>query len=341
LNPQINDSIVLHRTHSRMGNTCPGSKSSFVESDVQDLIKNDRVKDQPSSPNTQIKRHGVGFMSTYSGQTPKVPIDVLVEHFQPYEFPICPVINSDTQAIVKQSWANIINKQYDSNDTPSGKMSGASYFYNYFFTQLFSRLEDFSRIFPDIKSRADIFSKVMAFCISIRIEEIKLIEKRLEHLGHMHSRIIHHPHLFGIYATNIHSTVKHCLGDGATNEIMSAWLHLLSFILRGMLPSYFKKAGFSGFHEGAVNVAPTINEDIHEEIHSQNEMKSLQKKLNSRDHTEPQSRNDNLSKTQNIREPDDSNIPWETIGGSSTSPQNQLIANSRTRVNLPHTIIED
>jgi len=54
---------------------------------------------------------------------------------------------------------------------------------NHFFDQLFNRLSDFSRIFPDIRSRADIFSKVMGFCISIRIEEMELVKLKLKHLG--------------------------------------------------------------------------------------------------------------------------------------------------------------
>jgi hemoglobin-like flavoprotein len=232
------------------------------------------------------------FSSTFS-QPPEIPLAVLIEHYQPYEFPLCPVINSETQDLVRSSWSKIVKTEYDCADTQSGKISGHAFFYNHFFSQLFKRLNDFSRIFPDIRSRADIFSKVMAFCISIRVEEIDLVRCKLDHLGKMHKSIIHHPYLFGIYASNIHSTLRFCLGEHATQDVMSAWLHLLAFILRGMLPAYFENLPFAGHYNGAVNAVSAINEKAHEEVRYSDEMKSLKSKMRGNDHTEPASRGEN------------------------------------------------
>jgi hemoglobin-like flavoprotein len=261
------------------------------------------------------------FVSTWNQNMAKdIPINMLIEHYQPYEFPICPVLNSDTQRLVKDSWQKIVETSYDSKDTQSGKMSGASYFYNHFFEQLFIRLADFARIFPDIKSRADIFSKVMAFCISIRVEELDLVKMKLWHLGQMHKSIIHHPYLFGIYATNIHSTIRYCLGESATHEVMSAWLHLLAFILRGMLPSYFSSHNFTGHHIGAVNAASAINDKVHEEVRSAAEMKNLKKKLASLQGTEPQSRIERMEKEVSISMKTPSRTLKSRLGDGRDSP---------------------
>ncbi len=75
------------------------------------------------------------------------------------------------------------------------------------------------------------------------------------------------PWLFGIYATNIHFTIRHCLGDRATPEIMNAWLHVISFILRNMLPEYFGDcSNFSRWYEGATNASPAMSDAHHAEI---------------------------------------------------------------------------
>lgn len=113
---------------------------------------------------------------------------------------------------------------------------------------------------------------------------------KLKHLGQMHKSIIHHPYLFGIYASNIHSTIRHCLGDLATVEVMSAWLHLLAFILRGMLPSYFAGLNFAGHYQGAVNASSTINEKAREEVKATEDLRVLKTRLQSLGNTEPPSR---------------------------------------------------
>lgn len=130
----------------------------------------------------------------------------------------------------------------------------------------------------------------MGFCISIRIEELDLVKMKLKHLGIMHKSIIHHPYLFGIYASNIHSTIRHCLGENAHHEVMSAWLHLLAFILRGMLPSYFAGLTFAGHFSGAVNATSTINDKARDEVRNTEDMRVLKTKLQSLNNTEPPSR---------------------------------------------------
>lgn len=208
----------------------------------------------------------------------KVDLDVINEHYQPYEFPICPTLTGRTQLLVKESWDFIKSSSYDSDKTQSGKISGASHFYSVFFDQLVIRFKDFERIFPTITSRADTISKVMALCTSIRVEEIDMVKFRLRSLGAKHTGIVHDPWLFGIYATTILNAIRICLQDRATQEVMASWLHLLSFVLRNMLPEYFRQSTpFLKLHEGVVCAASSLSEDTREELKIMAKDKALQR----------------------------------------------------------------
>lgn len=188
--------------------------------------------------------------------------EIVLEHYQPHEFPIRPILTVRTQALVKESWDIIKNTTYDSDKTQSDKISGVSHFYNVFFDQLILRFKDFERIFPTISSRADTISKVMALCTSVRVDELDLVKARLRSLGAKHVSIVHDPWLFGIYATTVLNAIRICLQDKATQEIMTSWLHLLAFVLRNMLPDYFKRSGpFMKLHEGVICAASTLSKD--------------------------------------------------------------------------------
>jgi hemoglobin-like flavoprotein len=180
----------------------------------------------------------------------------ILEHFQPYEFPMIPIIKSDSHVKLNDSWNYIISREYD---TMNGKISGDLYFYDYFFKLLFSRFIDFKIIFPNTKSRIDIISKAMTFIISIRMDNLDSDIQTCQRLGKMHGSMVKHPYLFGIYATTIHSCIKHCLGNLATYDVMETWLHVLAFVLRNMFPSYLKSIDFSGHYDGAVNLSKNID----------------------------------------------------------------------------------
>lgn len=235
-----------------------------------------------------------------SGMEPDDFMARLLEHYQPCEFPIVPVLNEDTQTLIRASWNQIINTKYQTSDVFFGDVSGMTFFYNTFFDQLFMRYQDFETIFSNVKARATVIGKVMSFCMSISIKELDIATTRLKHLGYMHHSIVHHPFLFGIYATTLHSTIKACLGENATPSVMRAWLHTLAWILRAMMPSYLEKYkhGFHGIHEGAVNSANIITKS------AQDELKEVarQKQLQSRNATHPHSRGRtaNANKDENI-----------------------------------------
>jgi hypothetical protein len=101
--------------------------------------------------------------------------------------------------------------------------------------------------------------------------------------GHKHIQIVMDPWLFGIYTTTIHTTVRLCLDEDATPEIMNAWLHVLAFILRNMLPHYFGDCStFGRWYEGATNSAPAMNTLAQEEIKVTEQVKALRSGTRSR-----------------------------------------------------------
>lgn len=188
----------------------------------------------------------------------RLPINLVVEHYQPYEFPMRPIVNERSQQIIQQSWQEIINNTYDCDQTQSGTMSGASYFFNTFFDQLFVRFKDFKTLFPSIQQRATIISKVMA--LLVKGDDLESFKKRIRAVAVLHVKIVGDPWLFGIFSTNILNTVRLCLGEKATDEVMTAWLHLLSFVLRTMLPEYFNKLGhFSRYSDGIISENGVVN----------------------------------------------------------------------------------
>lgn len=128
---------------------------------VQRSSKYSNVRDtKQENVQTRGGTHG-NFYSTFNPQeADSISLAVLVEHYQPYEFPICPVLNSDTQRLVRDSWSKIISMDFENTEFGTGKVSGASYFYNHFFTQLFARLADFSRIFPDVSTNTMVATEV-------------------------------------------------------------------------------------------------------------------------------------------------------------------------------------
>ncbi len=134
------------------------------------------------APETKSANQQAKYIAIFDAK-PEFTKAVIMEHFMPYEFPICPVITSESQRLVVDSWKNIVGSEYESEDVASGKVSGATYFYNQFFDQLFARLRDFERIFPNIKARADIISHVMAMITSVRAENLDFMKLRLKALG--------------------------------------------------------------------------------------------------------------------------------------------------------------
>jgi len=226
---------------------------------VVDFTESPNIKNlfTPESTNETNK-----YIMIYD-KAPTLSRERIIEHYTPYCHPLCPVITSESQNLVINSWKTIVATDHDTEPifgvVGNNKMSGSCFFYTTFFDQLFARLSDFARIFPNIKSRADIISHVMAMIVSIRVENLEFTKLRLTSLGEKHINIVLDPWLFGIYVTTIHSTVRACLQDDATPSVMNAWLHTLAFIIQNMLPSYFGDCvRFKRWYEGATNAASAI-----------------------------------------------------------------------------------
>jgi hypothetical protein len=119
--------------------------------------------------------------------------------------------------------------------------------------------------------QATVMSKVISYCLSIEYDKTDLHILQLQELGRKHQYIVQDPWQYAyvcsaplgpalappcasllpfvhslswplpvgwvgvvcrIYATTLHSTIKLCLGDDATPQIMTAWLHVFAFVLR-------------------------------------------------------------------------------------------------------------
>lgn len=93
--------------------------------------------------------------------------------------------------------------------------------------------------------------------------------------GAKHINIVMDPWLFGIYVTAIHTTIRICLNDDASPEIMNAWLHVISFVIRNMLPHYFGSRPFNRWYEGATNAAAAMNTQAQEEIKVTDQVKLM------------------------------------------------------------------
>lgn len=182
-----------------------------------------------------------------------------LEHYQPAEFPLKPVITTSTHAITNSSWKLIKDAKYEDPEAKEGEVNGAIFFYNTFFRMLFERSADLRIKFPTVFLQATVMSKVIGLCLSIEYGKLELQITEIEELGRKHRTIVNDPWHFSVYATTLHSTFKLALGENATPETMKAWLNVLAFILRHMLPAAITPDHIRD-HAGALNAAATVGE---------------------------------------------------------------------------------
>jgi len=204
--------------------------------------------------------------------------DVLLEHYQPAEFPLIPVITRDTNKLTWASWQLLTGREYDDPNAAGGKAKGAIFFYTTFFRMLFEKSPDFKNRFSTIQSQVSVMSKVIALCLSVDIEKLDLQRRQLVDLGVKHRRIVHDPWQYSIYAVNVLSTLQICLGDDATEQVMSAWMHVLAFVLRSMLP-YAITDDHIRYYAGDTKATTFMNEKDQEAARQANDVMSLRARM--------------------------------------------------------------
>lgn len=252
------------------------SKSSSTTTQVNKYFwdENSRRKSLPRAPTQEAPSEvQVQDLRYFFELVEKMERNQQIEHFQPPEFPLIPVIRANTHSLTTSSWKAIAAAEYNDPDGLNReKIKGSVYFYNRFFDLLFTKSTDFKSKFPNIQTQAHVMSNIIALCVAVKLEEIELIQKQLIDLGIKHQRIVYDPWQFSIFATTIHSTIKLCLGDLATPEVMTAWLNVLAFVLRSMMPSAITHIRP---YAGAVNAAGVIAESDQAVIKVQDKIKEL------------------------------------------------------------------
>lgn len=180
-------------------------------------------------------------------------------YYMPPHLPLTPVITTNTHAITNRSWLMIKNHSYDDSEAKEGKVNGSSYFYKQFFRILFEQCPDLRRIFPEVYIQATVMSKVIAFCLSIDYYLLDLQIEQIRELGRKHQTIIRDAWHLSIYVTNLLATFRVCLGEHATEEVMSAWANVMRLVLMHMIPETLTPQHIR-VHACATNAVTAVDE---------------------------------------------------------------------------------
>lgn len=184
-----------------------------------------------------------------------------VAHFTPATFPAEPEMNVCHRLIISSTWKAILQaSELDSNGIST---TGLTVFSNEFFARLDHRDSEgfFSEILTpyieDSKSmvarRDNAVNRMMQFIANVPAEEC-----RLKELGEMHSRLGVQPWQYSVFVQVILETIAARLGDGATNNVMTAWVNVLAIVLKSMLPAAisFTEASGEFYCNQSVYVSP-------------------------------------------------------------------------------------
>ena len=143
---------------------------------------------------------------------------------------------------MRESWRAIV--QHIETDSWGNSTSGITGFYNDFYERL--DILDTSGRFEAVLTRnvagvskleakGAILVRIVNFLISIE-EDNDSTQYRLYQLGKSHSYKGIRPWQYAIFVQTLLLTISSRLGTEASHEIMEAWVNMLSFVLRSMLP---------------------------------------------------------------------------------------------------------
>lgn len=172
-------------------------------------------------------------------RTYSFPIELIVSHFTPSVFPLCPKVNSDVTKLCISTWESIENDD-------SGPTTGITRFYTEFYRRLLivdtngkfeaSLTRNLVKNEDKIIAKGSILLRIIRFSFSIDdMGEDALLSLYMLGKEHAHRGI--RPWQYAVFIETLLLTLSSCLGTRATNEVMKAWVNLFGFILKGMLPS--------------------------------------------------------------------------------------------------------
>ena len=169
-------------------------------------------------------------------------MDAMVAHYTPSSFPLIPVVNKNTKKLLKESWNIMVNKNVckDGNST-----SGITLLYNEFYERLgiLDTTGRFEAVLTRnvegvsmLQAKGAILIRILKYVLSVE-EDSKETQRKLYLLGKAHSEMDIRPWQYSIFVQTLLLTISSRLGTAATDDVMSAWVNMFAFVMKGMLPS--------------------------------------------------------------------------------------------------------
>jgi len=215
----------------------------------------------------------------------RIPMEVIVAHYTPHTFPLIPRIDTKTCKVCAESWGEITNA--GNTDSFGVTTSGLTIFYTEFYERL--DLVDTSGKFEAILSRyasgsnkiaakGTIIVRIVKYVASIT-KDSRDVQFKLYMLGKHHARKQVRPWQYGLLAQVILQTVSSRLGTKATNEVMSAWVNMLAFVMRSMIPPAIEDLVVE--NEMVINTSSEFQSGkIAEEVQEVEEVRVMKQKMN-------------------------------------------------------------
>lgn len=210
------------------------------------------------------------------------PIEIQVAHYTPASFPIIPNVTSKTMEICRRSWEKIILPVMKEGQ----EVSGLTIFYTEFYDTLevFDRTGKFESVLRQhsvgmdaAAAKGAILIRIIHYALALDPEAEKSAYM-LFTLGksHNHKRI--RPWQYSVFIQVLLNTISSRLGQDATEDVMSAWVHLFAYILRSILPVAIR--GLVNETEVDINVSTDLGDSkIQDEILQQDEVREMKKIL--------------------------------------------------------------
>eukprot|EP00981_Chlorochromonas_danica_P003824 scaffold725_cov162-Ochromonas_danica.AAC.10 len=172
-----------------------------------------------------------------------LPMEVQIAHYTPSTFPLMPQLKPDFLPLCRRSWQLIV-AQNEVHEEYGTHVAGITAFYNEFYERLGK--VDSKGIYEEILMKHAVGTNRIAAkgAILVRIVDFLLrfdgdtpeTKKKLKILGISHKHKAIRPWQYSVFLELFLLTMGSRLKKFATPSIMEAWVNLLAFSLKAMLP---------------------------------------------------------------------------------------------------------
>lgn len=172
-----------------------------------------------------------------------VPLEVQVAHFTPSTFPLIPVLKDTFLPLCRKSW-QVIVQQRERHPEHDTEIHGITAFYNEFYERL-AKIDNNGVYEKVLMKHAVGTNKIAAKgAILVRIVDFLLkfdgdnagVRQKLKLLGQSHNKYNVRPWQYAVFLELFLLTLGSRLKKFATPSIMEAWVNVLAYSLKGMLP---------------------------------------------------------------------------------------------------------